>query len=141
MPYRMTKSERIARRNWARDSWVLEQMELPWDLPDRLPAEWKLIAHDMDVTERKVKVTLYLDRSVARMFRELGQGYQGVINRVLRVWLQCKAAGWMDDELTILKGRQVNIMRKQMMSGLSYREYPGWDESLEEWAEARMPEG
>ena len=45
--------------------------------------------------EPKEKVTLYLDRSVARMYRGLGNGYQGVINRVLRVWMQCKAADWL----------------------------------------------
>ena len=85
MVYCMTKSERIARRNRSRDEIVVQAIQLDFDVPDKLPAEWKPIAHDMGVTEKRAKVTLCLDGSVARMYRQLGQGYQGVMNRVLRV--------------------------------------------------------
>jgi uncharacterized protein (DUF4415 family) len=140
MPYKMTKSERRARLNWARDQFVLDAIELEIDMPDRLPHEWKMIALDLDVTEKKEKVTLYLDRSVARMYRGLGQGYQGVINRVLRVWMQCKTANWLDDEVMVLKDRQDRIFAKQLMSGESYRDWPGYDENVMDWAEERLGE-
>ena len=93
--YRMTRSERRARLNWARDEFVLDALALPDDMPDRLPAEWKLILHDADVTEKKEKVTLYLDRAVARMFRAMGKGYQGRINRILETWMQMKMASFL----------------------------------------------
>lgn len=138
--YQMTRSERRARMNWARDEFVLDALSLPHDMPDRLPAESKLILHDADVTEKKQKVTLYLDRSVARMFRGLGPGYQGVINRVLRVWMQCKTAGWLDEELSMLRDRQTQIFEKQLKSGASYRDWPGYGEDVFEWAEERVGE-
>lgn len=78
--------------------------------------------------------------SVARMFRGLGTGYQGVINRVLRVWMQCKIAGWLDDEVMLLQDRRSNIFRKQLMSGASYRDWPGYGEDVMKWAEARLEE-
>ena len=49
----------------------------------------------LGVTEPKVKVTLYLDASVARFFRAMGNGYQARINRVLSTWAQMKIAGML----------------------------------------------
>jgi len=46
----------------------------------------------------KEKLTLYLDKSVARTFKAMGKGYQGVINRLLQVWLQMKAAEMLEWE-------------------------------------------
>ena len=140
MPYKMTKSERRARLNWARDQFILDQINLEADIAGQLPHEWKQIALDLDVTEKKEKVTLYLDRSVARMYRNLGQGYQGVINRVLRVWMQCKIAGWLDEEMSILKDRQERVFAKQLTSGGSYRDWPGLDEDVMRWAEEQLGE-
>ena len=37
-------------------------------------------------------MTLYLDRSVAKAFKAMGQGYQARINRILETWLQMRMA-------------------------------------------------
>lgn len=139
MAYRMTKSERIRRRAWARDETYLEAIQLDVDIRDRFPLEWKLLAHDLDVTEKKEKVTLYVDRSVARMYRGLGNGYQGVMNRVLRVWMQAKTADWLEMEAKILELERDLVTKKSMRSGVPLRERPGFDESVADWPEAEMP--
>ncbi|MGR3320366.1 MAG: BrnA antitoxin family protein [Pseudooceanicola sp.] len=139
MAYRMTKSERIRRRAWARDETYLEAIQLDVDIRERFPLEWKLLAHDLDVTEKKEKVTLYVDRSVARMYRGLGNGYQGVMNRVLRVWMQAKTADWLEMEAKILELERDLVTKKSMRSGVPLRERPGFDESVADWPEAEMP--
>ncbi|MGD1882242.1 MAG: BrnA antitoxin family protein [Paracoccaceae bacterium] len=59
--------------------------------------------------EPKEKVTLYLDRSVARSFKAMGKGYQSRINRLLQTWLQMKAAGMIEVEKAMLdRQREVN---------------------------------
>jgi hypothetical protein len=45
------------------------------------------------VQQAERKITLYLDRSVVRLFRAMGRGYQGRINRLLSTWAQMKIAG------------------------------------------------
>ena len=47
----------------------------------------------MECSEPKEKITLYLDRSVVRLFRAMDRGYQGRINRLLSTWAQMKIAG------------------------------------------------
>ena len=139
MAFRMTKSERLARRNRSRDEFVVQAIQLDSDVPDKLPAEWKPIAHDMDVIEKKEKATLNLDRSVARMHRQMGQGYPGGMNRVLRVWMQCKTAEWMDFECGLVAERHSNIMSKMMRSGLHLRDWPSYDEDVMKWMEEGDP--
>ncbi len=108
---RMTRSERIARRNFSRDWFVLEMMDLNLDeMRAKLPEDWHLVEHDADLTEPKQKVSLYLDRSVARSFQAMGKGYQGVVNRVLRSWMQAKAAQMLELDAQ-LKARQDRVMQ------------------------------
>ncbi|WP_375688628.1 BrnA antitoxin family protein [Pseudooceanicola sp. LIPI14-2-Ac024] len=141
MAYRMTKSERIARRNYSRDHAFLETVSLSHDVTKRFPLEWKLLAHDLDVTERKEKVTLYVDRSVARMYRGLGQGYQGVMNRVLRVWMQAKTAEWLEVEAMIINARYDEIRARERDARALGDARPGWDAEVEEWPEVTPEEG
>ena len=91
---RMTKTERIAREGLMKnlihlhcDGWISSVIE------EEIPEAWHTLEADMDVEEKKEKVTLYLDRSVARFYRAMGQGYQGRINRLLATWAQMKIAG------------------------------------------------
>ncbi|WP_288941126.1 BrnA antitoxin family protein [uncultured Roseovarius sp.] len=91
---RMTKTERIAREGLMknlihlhRDGWISSVIE------EEIPEAWHTLEADLDVEEKKEKVTLYLDRSVARFYRAMGQGYQGRINRLLATWAQMKIAG------------------------------------------------
>lgn len=57
-----------------------------------VPEAWHTLEIDVETTGPKEKVTLYLDRAVARMFRAMGKGYQGRINRILETWMQMKMA-------------------------------------------------
>ena len=90
---RTTKTERIAREGLMknlihlnRDGWISSMIE------DEIPDAWHTLEADLDVAEKKEKVTLYLDRSVARAFRAMGTGYQARINRLLATWVQMKIA-------------------------------------------------
>lgn len=57
-----------------------------------IPEAWHTLEMDVEAEGPKEKVTLYLDRAVARMFRHMGKGYQARINRILETWLQMKIA-------------------------------------------------
>ena len=63
-----------------------------YDLCEQIPDAWDTLERDVDVTEKRVKVTLLLDESVAKFFRAQGQGYQARINRVLGTFAQMKIA-------------------------------------------------
>ena len=62
------------------------------------PDAWHTIVFDVDVEEPKEKVTLYLDKSVARLFRAMGAGYQRRINRILATWVAMKLGEYLDLE-------------------------------------------
>ncbi|MBD3665888.1 BrnA antitoxin family protein [Sulfitobacter aestuariivivens] len=96
----VTKTQRIARERLIYHLWLAE---IDYDLDDQalraeVPDAWHTIEADLDCHEPKVKVSLYLDRSVARVFRAMGQGYQARINRILATWLQHRAAGLQERE-------------------------------------------
>ena len=91
---RMTKTERLARDTLmrdliqlSRDGWITNQ------LAEEVPDAWHTLEADLEVEEPREKVTLYLDRSVARFYRGMGRGYHARINRLLRTWAQMKIAG------------------------------------------------
>ena len=91
---RLTKTQRLARDrlmadliHLGRDDWI------PATLQEVVPDAWHTLEVDLDVEEPREKVTLYLDRSVARFYRGMGHGYQARINRLLRTWAQMKIAG------------------------------------------------
>ncbi len=81
MGYRLTKTERIARSKLFRHLWEARTDVLDDALEKEVPDSWHTLEADLDVEEPKVKVTLYLDASVAKMFRAMGHGYQARINR------------------------------------------------------------
>lgn len=68
-----------------------------------IPEAWKTLELDIETTAPKEKVTLYLDRSVARMFRAMGGGYQARINRVLETYVQLKIAEHVALEIDMLE--------------------------------------
>ena len=70
---------------------------------DEVPDEWHILEFDYPVTEKKEKVTLYLDRSVARCFKAMGNGYQARINALLRAWMQMKIGGFLKLEDKMLE--------------------------------------
>ena len=68
----------------------------------QVPEAWHVLEYDLDVEEPKEKVTLYLDKSVAKTFRAMGKGYHARINRVLATWVQMKIAEMRELELSHL---------------------------------------
>ena len=87
------KAQRMAREALARnllvltsETWVTEALK------EAVPEAWHTLEQDLDMAEPKEKVTLYLDRSVAKFYRAMGQGYQARINRLLATWAQMKIA-------------------------------------------------
>ena len=68
-----------------------------------IPEAWLTLELDVDVAEPKEKMTLYLDKSVARFLRSMGTGYQARINRILRTWVQAKISGHIDLEVDMLR--------------------------------------
>lgn len=88
-----TKTQRIIRQALGRNLMMLNaQAWLPASLRDDIPEAWHTLEQDLDVEEPKVKVTLYLDRSVAKFYRAMGRGYHARINRLLATWAQMKIA-------------------------------------------------
>ena len=55
-------------------------------LSEEIPEEWHMIMHDIPAYEKKEKLTLYLDKSVAKFFKAMGNVYQARINRILATW-------------------------------------------------------
>lgn len=93
MTHVLTKTERIARQKLFRQLWEAQDDALDDAIRAEVPDAWHTLEDDVDVTERKVKVTLYLDASVAQVYKAMGVGYQARINRVLSTWVQMKMAG------------------------------------------------
>jgi uncharacterized protein (DUF4415 family) len=101
----MTKTERIARDRLFRQLWAADEEVLNQLIRDQVPDAWHTLEADLDVEEPKVKVTLYLDASIVKVFRAMGQGYQARINRVLATWAQMKIAGLLDSDGHVAKRR------------------------------------
>lgn len=85
------------------------------------PDAWRSIEHDIPVEEPKEKVTLYLDRSLVRLFRNMGRGYQARINRILVLWAKHVVARGQADYWLYEQEAQEQRARKP--------EVPGYDEA------------
>lgn len=57
-----------------------------------VPDAWQTLEADLPLVEKKTKVTLRLDESVAKFFRAMGPGYQARINRLLATYAQMRIA-------------------------------------------------
>ncbi|RII37987.1 hypothetical protein DL237_15060 [Pseudooceanicola sediminis] len=89
----LTRTQRIAQERLYRYAWEESHDMLDLDrVRDRVPDAWHTLEQDLDVHEKKVKLTLYLDASVAKFYRGMGSGYQARINRLLGTWAQMKIA-------------------------------------------------
>ncbi len=86
-----SKTERLARERLARNLRKLEEEgNAEYVVRDLCPDAWRTLEEDLDVEEKKVKVTLLLDHSVATFYRAMGRGYQARINRILATWAQMR---------------------------------------------------
>lgn len=96
---RLTKSQRLAQDRLFRYAWEQSRDYLDMGMiRDMVPEAWHTLEQDIDVDEKKEKITLYLDHSVARFYRAMGLGYQARINRLLATWAQMKIADLLDAE-------------------------------------------
>ncbi len=93
---RRTKVPRNVEEAYQRLHWDITYLNrhslIGTDIREQFPLEWHTLEADLNVAEKKEKVTLYLDRSVARCFRGMGKGYQARINQLLRTWMLMKIA-------------------------------------------------
>ena len=90
---RTPKTQRIARDRLMQDLIYLMQEDwIPRTLAEEIPEAWHTLEHDLDVAEKKVKVTLYLDASVARFYRAMGNGWHARVNRLLGTYAHMKIA-------------------------------------------------
>lgn len=127
MPRQMSKTERAARRRLIYHLWLASEDRLPWDeLRAEVPDAWHMIEADIECHEPKEKVTLYLDKSVAKMFRAMGHGYLARINRILDSWLQLKIAAMLDTEAALAR-RQRDLLEQEKTTG----DRPGWGDMLD----------
>jgi hypothetical protein len=129
MSYSLTKSERIARQKLFRHLWELEKDSLEVSIRREVPEAWHTLEADMDVIESKVKVTLYLDASVAGFYRAMGKGYQERINRILATWANLKIAGLVELETAVRK-RFGAIMDRERAAAAEGVATPGFGERV-----------
>ena len=68
----MTRAQRLSREKVFRyfaEERLSDQSVLDYTLRDEVPEAWHTLEYDLDVWEPKVKVTLWLDKSVAQFYR------------------------------------------------------------------------
>lgn len=70
----------------------VERHDGRYDLREVIPEAWDTLEQDLDLPERKIRVTIRLDESVVKYFRALGPGYSRAMNRVLATYAQMKIA-------------------------------------------------
>lgn len=84
-----TKTARLARERLRRALAGLEEDADLWaTVQETAPEAWGTLEQDLDLPEKRVKITLRLDASVAAFFRGTGPNYGERINRVLATWAQ-----------------------------------------------------
>ena len=141
MTYRMSKSERLARERLVYHMWMadIEDVDLSDWMVQLIPQAWHTLAEDIDCFESKEKVTLYLDKSVARSFKSMGKGYQARINRLLQMWLQMQAAGYLDRQ-TELKRRAIEVMKRGQKAADEGEEVPIAGATDDRWPREEPPD-
>ena len=66
--------------------------KLDYHVQALVPEAWDTLEQDVDVVEKKTKLTVYLDASVAQFYQAMGKGFHGRINRVLATFAQMRIA-------------------------------------------------
>jgi uncharacterized protein (DUF4415 family) len=141
MAYRMTKTERIARDRLTLHMWhwMKDDQDVEDELRKITPAAWATLELDVDCDEPKEKVTLYLDRTVARAFKSMGKGYQARINRLLATWLQMRAAGMLETDEELFK-RAMDVADKGKEAKARGEERPIFGVRPTAWPRDEVPE-
>ena len=94
------KSQQMAERRLKHLLLDLYEEPIPYEAEQVIPETWATLEEDVDVTERKVKITIRLDESVVKFYRAMGVGYQARMNRVLQTYAQMQIAQvrWFEGE-------------------------------------------
>jgi uncharacterized protein (DUF4415 family) len=88
---RQTVAARLARKRLMRHlEGFTDDEALWWKVQREVPQAWATVEEDIETDEPRVKVTLYLDQSVARLFRAMGKGWHDRINRILATYAQMR---------------------------------------------------
>ena len=94
-----TKTERLARERLLKNFNALHDVPpMHYYVEQFVPEAWTTLAQDIDVEERKTKVTLWVDESVAKFYRASGKGWHGRVSRVLATYAQLQIAKIRDVE-------------------------------------------
>lgn len=88
---------------------------VPYWVNDHVPEAWDTLEQDVDVIEKKVRVTMRVDESVAKFYRAMGPGYQARMNRVLATFAQMRIAQINLGEARVAAFREAE--RKRMAEG------------------------
>ncbi len=103
-PYRGSLNNVAARRGLSRTkklhfertllyaAHLKEEGDFDYFVQSQVPEAWDTLEQDVDVEEKKTRVTLLLDDSVAKFYRAMGKGYQARINRILATFAQMRIA-------------------------------------------------
>ncbi|WP_424965935.1 BrnA antitoxin family protein [Dinoroseobacter sp. S375] len=88
-----TRTQRLARERLTLSLYGLSRDD-DWlgEIQRLVPEAWHTLEADVPVYEKKEKITLRLDTSVAQFFRAMGPGYQTRINRLLATYAQMRIA-------------------------------------------------
>jgi uncharacterized protein (DUF4415 family) len=86
------KAQRMAERRLKHLLLDLYEEPLPYEAEWTIPEAWATLEEDIDIVEKKLKITLRLDESVVKFYRAMGPGYQAQMNRVLATYAQMKIA-------------------------------------------------
>ena len=93
VPRRLTQTERRALERMRRHIEPLQNLGMDkWDVKLAVPEAWAVLHEDFEPREKKVKLTIRVDESVAKFYRALGTGYQARMNAVLSTYAQMQIA-------------------------------------------------
>lgn len=90
-----------------------------WDVREKIPEAWMTLEQDVDVQEPKVKVTLYIDGSVAKFFKAAGRGWHARVNRVLATYAQMKIADVRVDDVLLARAKATAAERGEYVPGMA----------------------
>ncbi len=96
----MQAEERLSHYLWK----LSEAEKITTAMREEVPEEWHRIEHDFPVEEKRVKVTLLLDESLAKFYRGMGRGWHARVNHILGTWAQMKIAQALDEEEQMSEG-------------------------------------
>jgi len=120
---RMTKTQRLYMdRLMLNLEQIKDESELDYNVQALVPEAWDLLERDVDVEEKKTKVTLLLDDSTAKFYRAMGKGYQARINRILSTFAQMRIA--QVRRLEEMAEEEVSKVNKERIGGRDAEELP-----------------